>query len=390
MTGRLVGEHASAPSVTATLQILATVASPNPQTNTASVGHSDQFDPDAAGNQAAATETPQRADLALTKTVSNSRPDVGDTITFIVTLANNGPDSATGVIVDDPLPAGLSFVSATPSQGTYDSATGVWTVGTVTSGTSQTLQIQVRVVAATSQANTASVSHSDQFDPNTANNTASAHRDAAAGRPGLDQDSGRPDAQRRRHHHLHRHRDQQRPQRRHRCHGGRTSCRPGVTSSSRRRPARERTTPSTGLWTCGYGQAASSAVLGDADDPRQGRQPRLRDQHGHDRPRPNQFDPDTANSDTTAIETPQQADLRPRARSVKRYLTPNVDDTITFVVTLTDNGLAQAATNVQVTDLLPAGLTFVSATPSQGTYDAGHRRVGRGHGDDRRRPRPLT
>ena len=45
---------------------------------------------------------------------------------------------------------------------------------------------------------------------------------------------------------------------------------------------------------------------------------------------------------------------------------------------LTNNG-PDAATGVQVTDLLPAGLTFVTATPSQGTYDQRHRRLGRGH-----------
>ena len=57
---------------------------------------------------------------------------MGDTITYTVTLSNNGPNTATGVQVTDLLPAGLSFVSATPSQGTYDPGTGLWTVGTVT------------------------------------------------------------------------------------------------------------------------------------------------------------------------------------------------------------------------------------------------------------------
>ena len=67
----------------------------------------------------------------LSKTVSNPTPNVGDTITFTVTLSNTGPNTATNVQVTDVLPAGLTFVSATASQGTYDSATGVWTVGTV-------------------------------------------------------------------------------------------------------------------------------------------------------------------------------------------------------------------------------------------------------------------
>ena len=70
----------------------------------------------------------QQADLGLTKTVSNATPNVGDTITFTVTLSNAGANNATNVTVQDLLPGGLTFVSATASQGSYNSATGVWTV----------------------------------------------------------------------------------------------------------------------------------------------------------------------------------------------------------------------------------------------------------------------
>src|SRR4029453_10618220 len=84
---------------------------------------------------------------------------------------NAGPDDATGVALQDTLPAGVAFQSATASQGTYNSVTGVWTVGTVINGATQTLTITALVTAPGVQANTASVSDADQFDPNTANNT---------------------------------------------------------------------------------------------------------------------------------------------------------------------------------------------------------------------------
>ena len=45
----------------------------------------------------------------MTKTVSDATPNVGDQITFTVTLSNQGPDAATGVQVTDLLPAGLTF-----------------------------------------------------------------------------------------------------------------------------------------------------------------------------------------------------------------------------------------------------------------------------------------
>ena len=59
-------------------------------------------------------------------------------------LTDNGPNNATSVQVSDLLPAGVTFVSATPSQA-YDPATGLWTVGTVNVGTPQTLVIQATV-----------------------------------------------------------------------------------------------------------------------------------------------------------------------------------------------------------------------------------------------------
>src|SRR5262249_51180854 len=106
-----------------TLTIPAMGGSPNPHTNTASNTQTDQVDPDPTNNTASATATPQQADLALAKAVSDARPNVGDTVTFTVALSNLGPDAASNVTVQDLLPAGLTFVSATPSQGTYTSAT---------------------------------------------------------------------------------------------------------------------------------------------------------------------------------------------------------------------------------------------------------------------------
>src|SRR5262249_28741752 len=118
------------------------------------------------------TVTEPHADLALAKSVSDATPNVGDTITFTITLTNIGPDDATGVQVTDLLPPGLTFVSASPG-GAYNSNTGLWTVGAVAGGGVATLQIQATVTSPDAQTNTATITHSDQFDPDTGNNTAS-------------------------------------------------------------------------------------------------------------------------------------------------------------------------------------------------------------------------
>ncbi|WP_277871163.1 DUF7507 domain-containing protein [Dokdonella fugitiva] len=168
---------ALANGASATLSISATVDQPGSIVNTATITHEDQFDPVGANNQTGTTINGQQADLGVTKTVDDPAPDVGDSVTFTVTVHNNGPSDATGVALSDALPPGLVFISATPSQGSYDNIAGVWTVGTLDAagpGSSATLTVVAEVAAAGAMTNTASVSAADQPDPNGANNSASA------------------------------------------------------------------------------------------------------------------------------------------------------------------------------------------------------------------------
>ncbi|HEX8710071.1 MAG TPA: Calx-beta domain-containing protein, partial [Pyrinomonadaceae bacterium] len=162
-------------SGSATLHITATVTSgaTSGVTNTAEVFTSDQFDPNSTpGNnvpgendQSSAAVRAQSADLSLSKTVNNPSPSVGESVVFTLTLSNAGPDAATNVQVGDSLPAGLQFVSATASTGSYDAASGVWTVGTVAVGTPATLNITAQVQATGTITNTAEVINSGVFDP---------------------------------------------------------------------------------------------------------------------------------------------------------------------------------------------------------------------------------
>ena len=126
-----VGALNNGASVTLTLRALVNV--PGARTNTATISASGTQDPNPANNTASATETPMQADVSVTKTVDVARPNVGDTITFTVTAANADPNAATNVQLTDLLPTGLAFISSTPS-GSYNSATGVWTVGTINNG----------------------------------------------------------------------------------------------------------------------------------------------------------------------------------------------------------------------------------------------------------------
>ena len=145
--------------------------------NTATISAVDQFDPNQNNDAASATETPQRADLSLTKSVSNPTPNVGDTITFTITLTNNGPNTATGVQVTDLLPAGLQLDRLHAQPRTYTPGTGLWDVGTVAgAGSAPALTLTATVVSPDAQTNTATIGHSDQFDPNTGNDSARTER----------------------------------------------------------------------------------------------------------------------------------------------------------------------------------------------------------------------
>ncbi|MGR3790360.1 T9SS type B sorting domain-containing protein [Flavobacterium sp. TN-1] len=110
------------------------------------------------------------SNLGITKTVSNATPNVGSNVTFTLTVTNAGPSTATGVTVNDLLPSGYTFVGSLPSVGTYNSGTGVWTIGTLANGAIETLNIVATVKATGSYANTATVTGTE-VDPSLGDNT---------------------------------------------------------------------------------------------------------------------------------------------------------------------------------------------------------------------------
>ena len=67
-------------------------------------------------------------DLAIDKTGTPDPVRAGETMTYQLLVTNQGPSNATGVTVVDTLPAGVTFVSGTASQGTVAAAGGVVTV----------------------------------------------------------------------------------------------------------------------------------------------------------------------------------------------------------------------------------------------------------------------
>lgn len=114
------------------------------------------------------TDVAGSADLVTVKTLqsSDATPDVGDTVTFRITVTNNGAAQATNVSLSDSMPTGITLTSSTPSQGTYSS--GTWSIGTLANGASVTLDLTGTVDSVadgTVITNTTVKATADQTDP---------------------------------------------------------------------------------------------------------------------------------------------------------------------------------------------------------------------------------
>ncbi len=369
---------------TSTLQIVAVPASGGSFTNTAEVFTSDQQDADSTPNNNVATEddqatvtiNAQQIDLSLTKTVDNPTPNRGSTVTFTTTLANAGPSTATGITVRDALPSGLTFQSATPSVGTYNNSTGIWSVPTLASGGSATLVITAVVnttVLTISMAQVTAATQTD-IDSTPGNNVAteddqasvtiavptadlSLTKTASNNTPNVGQNvtftitvsNSGPDS----------------------ATGVVVSeVLPAGLSFVSSTLDQGDYVSTTGRWTVGTIAANGTAtlqVIARVDTA--GVKTNAAQVIASDR-----FDPDSTPGNNVATEddqasiqvTPQRIDLSlTKTANTPR---PNVGQQVTFTLTATNAG-PDGATQILIRDLLPSGLTFVSANPSAGTYD---------------------
>ncbi|MDA7885309.1 DUF11 domain-containing protein [Pirellulales bacterium] len=343
---------------------------PLPQTNTATITAVTQYDPDPTNDFDTATETPQYADLRVVKNVNDPAPNVGDNIFFGITVENLGANQATNVTIDDVLPAGLSFVSASSTD--YDPGTGVWNVGTVDVGTSntKTLQITATVAASGSFTNEAEISGTnppDQFDPDLTNNKGSATvvtREAdllvnksvndAAPNVGdiitftIDVTNNGPDV------------------------ANNVEITDQLPTAGLAFLSSTETQGSydsgTGIWTVGtidVGVLNTQTLTIDARvlaparttaftiPPAQTNVAEVTNVDEHD--------PHPLNNRSEVTETPKYADLQ--VEKITTNVQPNVGDTFIYTVTLKNNGV-DTATNVEVTELFPNNISVISVTPT--------------------------
>jgi uncharacterized repeat protein (TIGR01451 family) len=292
------------------------------------------------------------ADLQTVKTLTSgtAQPAVGDTVTFVITVTNNGGDDATNVSLTDALPAGLTATTnnGSVSAGSYDSGTGVWTIASLADGASATLTIEGTVDAGqegNTITNVTTAATSDQNDPTTTGddldesvdviNTIVANDDDFSGSsvpstggdtPSVFDDdtlngAGFADA----------------------------DVTPSITDDGGLtgvtiNPDGTLTVPAgatPGSYTVTY------QICEDAD-------------------------PDNCDTAEVIVLVGGVADLQTVKTLTSGTAEPGVGDTVTFLITVTNNG-GDDANNVSLTDALPAGLTATTNNGSvtAGSYDSG-------------------
>ncbi len=148
-------------------------------TNQVAIVAMDQVDPNATNNSAQAGITVDQPDLELSKATMVSPISEGDQTEFRIDVVQRSTTTAaTGVQVTDILPAGLTYVSDSTSQGLFNHGTGIWNLGTVPAGIdTYSLWITVSADGGTAGStidNTATISSMDQTDASPGDNSGTA------------------------------------------------------------------------------------------------------------------------------------------------------------------------------------------------------------------------
>lgn len=339
--------------------------------NTASITALDQPDPNPGNNTDTASIFVLAVDISLTKTVSNANPSVGQQVTYTIRLQNNLLTSATNVQVTDLLPGGVTFVSAAPDLGSYDPGTGIWSISSIPFGATVDLDILVTVdisAIGSTVTNNAAITALDQTDPDLLNNADSVDiivplaeaelaitktvsnptpnegqlvdytirvtNNGPSQASGVEVWDGLP---------------------------------LGVTLVSQN-ASQGIYDSGTGLWSIGTmpnGAAAQLNITVSVDSGTAGQTIT----NGADITASSLNDPNlTNNSASVDIHVPG-TDLE-LLKTVSDS-TPNEGDTIVYSLTLINHGPDDAPASVQVSDVLPLGVTYVTHTASQGTYNSG-------------------
>ena len=106
---------------------------------------------DNAGSLASASASlqvnlPANASLQFTKSAQQGKVAPGAQVVYTFTVTNNGAVKVTGIVMEDPLPAGMTFVS-TDVASTFNAGTVRWMIGDLLPGATRTVHLTAAVNA---------------------------------------------------------------------------------------------------------------------------------------------------------------------------------------------------------------------------------------------------
>lgn len=330
-------------------------------------------DPDPSNDFDSVSVTVPASDIEVSKSADRSFAAVGDTVRFTVRVTNLGPEVVTALTVTDNLPASLTHVSHSTTSGSFDPGTGVWDVGGVALGDSSLLVLDAEIApgtAGTVVTNVATRTSQTPEDHESDNDSDQASvfvgvavPDAASlsltsgvddptpvegqtVRISLSLDNRGPDA------------------------GTNVRVRntlPGGVTLQTATPSHGTFDAGTGHWDLASIEADSLATL-DLDVQIQAGTggstlTNLATIAARDQGDPNPSD------DSTVLEIDVQGVDIAVTKSVDDS-TPRPGDTVRFTITALNRG-PDPTTVLEVTDLLPAGLTYAGDIPERGTYNPG-------------------
>ena len=178
-----LGDMTSGATATVTVVVRPSIATTGNRINTASVTSLDVGDPDRSNNSKSVTSTvTAKVDIRVAKTATPASVPAGAPLTYVATVRNDGPSTAQTVHLVDTLPANATFISATASGSGSCTTPTVGAVGgtlsctwgSINSGSQQTVTYKVRPLLSAvggNLVNAVAVTTTTAED-NTANNSA--------------------------------------------------------------------------------------------------------------------------------------------------------------------------------------------------------------------------
>jgi uncharacterized repeat protein (TIGR01451 family) len=113
------------------------------------------------------------ADLQVVKVASDDTIGNGDSLSYTITVTNNGPAPAENAVLVDTVPFGLTVDSVSPAPSSVDGLVYTWNLGTLANGASAVITINTTAAAAGFVAVNTANAISETPDPNPFNNTSS-------------------------------------------------------------------------------------------------------------------------------------------------------------------------------------------------------------------------